>query len=302
MDKGLVFALLGAAAFAGSTVFIRRGVAWTGESFTAVAISIFLGVPFFAVATSIAGEWHKLWSISGQGFILLATAGIIHFIAGRLLGFNAYRLIGANKSTALLRSGPLYTVVVGVAFLNEPLTSSLIIGVLCISAGATLISTERKSIGEERQGGWLSRREIRGLFSALGAAVFWGISPILIRIVAEDLNAPSVSALVSYVAASIVMAVFFIGRQYRNQLGQLRLPSAIAWLVIGGALVSVAHFFNYSALGHSPASIVAPIMSTSVLFTFLFSFLLNRDIELFTVKVIIGMLATIVGTFFLFYF
>ena len=111
MEKGLIFALFSAVAFAGSIVYIRKAVAQTGESFTSVAVSVFIGISFFAVSVSFSGDWDKLWSISGQGFILLGTAGIIHFVAGRLLSYNSYRLIGANKASALLGTTPFYTLV-----------------------------------------------------------------------------------------------------------------------------------------------------------------------------------------------
>jgi drug/metabolite transporter (DMT)-like permease len=56
----------------------------------------------------------------------------------------------------------------------------------------------------------------------------------------------------------------------------------------------------YTALKHSPVSVVTPLVATVALFTLIFSFLLNRDLEVFTWKVLIGAGVTIAGTFLLF--
>jgi len=304
MDIGLVFALLSAVGFAVSTVFTRKGVARAGESFTAVAISVFIGVPFFAATASLSGEWSKLWSLSVQGFILLGLAGIIHFIAGRILAYNALRLIGATKSTALLQTIPFYTLILGVLFLNELLTISLALGILCIFTGAALVSIERKSVSGKQQEKqrWFTETEVKGILSALGGAIFWGISPILIRTVAKELGSPSVAAFVSHAAASIIMACFFFRRQHREQSVQLRFSGALTPLVIGGIFNSVAQLCLYAALSYSPASMVSPLVSTAALFVFLFSFFINRNIEVFTWKVFVGMVLTLVGAFLISYF
>ena len=276
----------------------RQHFRW-GESFTSVAVSVFIGIPFFAVSISFSGDWNKLWSISGQGFILLGIAGIIHFVAGRLLSYNSYRLIRANKASALLRTVPFYTLILGVIFLNESLTTWLILGVVCIFAGAVSVSAERKSVSGEGQTRF-SKTEVKGILAALGGALFWGISPVLIKPAVVEIGSPSVAAFVSYVTASIIMACFLFRRQHRQQMTQLRISTSLMPLLIGGIFVSVAQLLRYASLSHSPASMVTSITSTSIFFVFLFSFLLNRDIEVFTRKVILGMVVMVAGTFLIF--
>ncbi len=300
MEKGLVFALLASVSFAAQAAYVRKASSRTGESFTAVAMSVFMGILFFAALVFFSGEWSKLWSLSGQGFILLGAAGILHFIAGRLLSYNAYRLIGVNKTTALLRTTPFYTIIFGVLFLNELLTVSLILGVLFIVGGAVLVGTERKSVSQEKPSGF-SGTEVKGILAALGGALCWGTSPVLVKPAVEEVGSPFVAAFVSYAAASIIMACLFFRRQHRQQMTQLRFFAALKPLVISGIFVSIAQLFVYTALSYSPASMVAALMGTSVLFVLLFSFLLNRNIEVFTLKIILGMAATVIGTFLIFF-
>lgn len=300
MEKGLIFALLAAVGFAVGTVYVRKASSQTGESFTGAAITVFAGIPFFAVAVFFSGEWSKLWSLSGRAFVLLAAAGIIHFVIGRLLAYNSFRLIGANKGSAFLATIPFYAVILGVLFLNEPITIYLISGVLCIAAGGALVSTERKSVSEQTQKGG-SRVELKGILTALGAAFCWGITPVLIKPAVEEIGSPLVGAFVSYIAATIVIAFFLFRQQHRQQIFQLRSFVGLIPLLISGVFVSTGQLFNYSALGHSPASVVSPLVCTNILFVFLLSFLINRNIEVFTLKVISGMVAMVIGTFLIFY-
>lgn len=296
MEKGLIFAILSAICFAGSTVFIRRGVSKIGESFTAVVVSLSIGLPFFAASAFFSGEWDELWSFSWLGIVALGAAGIIHFVAGRLFFYNSYRLIGANKASAISRTTPFYTLAFGLLFLNESITTSLILGVLCIFTGAILVSTERKSVSKETGKGF-SKTEVKGILTALGGAACWGISPVIIRAVVKGASSPSAAALVSYVAASIVVACLFSRRQHREQVVQLHSFKPLIPLIIAGIFVSVAQLLNYAALIYTPANTVVPLLGTSVLFVFLFSFFLNRNIEVFTLKVTLGLVATVIGTY-----
>ena len=296
----MIFALLASFSFAGSVVFVRKATAHTGESFTPVAVSVFMGIPFFAVVLLITGDWSNLLSVSWRALILLGAAGVIHFVAGRFLGYSSYRLIGANKATTFVNTNPFYTVIFGVLFLNELLTIYLILGVICIFTGVALISTERKSAIEEVPGTY-SRKEVRGILTALGAALCWGTSPILIKPAVAEIGSPFAGAFVSYVVASVVMAFFFFRGQYRQQMGQIPvITAALISMLIGSIFSSSGQLFFYTALSYSPAGMVNSLITTHILFIFLFSFLLNRHIEIFTLKIIMGMVAIVVGTFFIF--
>jgi len=299
MEKGLIFMVFAAVSFALAGVLVRKGAAQTGESFTSTAISIFLGLPFFAVALCITGEWSLLNSISERDFILFGLAGILHFVAGRALIFNGFRIIGSNKANPLVNTNIFYTVILGILFLNEPLNLLLIPGVLCIFTGAVLISTEKKSVAVEEKKGLLGT-EIKGILSTLSGAICWGLSAIEVRMGIGEAGSPYVGAFISYVAASIVEAMFFLRRQHREQLFQLPFSKVLVTIVISGFLMSIGQLLRYTALSYSPASLVAPIASTGALFTIIFSFLINRQIEVFTPRIIIGIMATVVGTFLLF--
>lgn len=287
MEKGLIFALFAALCFAVSVVYLRKAVHQTGESFTGVAISIFTGVSFFTVSLFFSGDWGKLWSVSGQAVILLVIAGISHFILGRWLSYSCYRLIGANRASAILQTQMFYAAIFGIIFLNESLTSFLVLGILCIAVGATLVSTQR--------GGEIAKVRGKGILAGFGGALFWGTSGVLIKPAVTEIGSPSAAGLISYAAASVVLAGFLFGKRQREKLFQLPRKSLVH-LIIAGMLVSLAQLFRFAAINYSPVSLVIPLVATNGLLIFFLSFLFNRNIEVFTWKVFIGIVATVLGT------
>ena len=111
MDIGLVFALLAAFTFSLGTVSMRRGVFQAGESLTGVLISITIGAILFSLIILSTRDWIELFSLSWQAFTLLGAAGIVHFVLGRTLNYTAWRLIGANIGTAIIRTQMFYAVI-----------------------------------------------------------------------------------------------------------------------------------------------------------------------------------------------
>jgi len=291
VEIGPILAILTAVVFAVAQIFLKKGVSRTGESFTAVITSIFLGALFFSVAVLFTAEWDKIWSLSWLGLALLAAGGITHFVVGRLLSYSSIRLIGANRGIVLSRTSLLYAVAFAVVFLNEPVTIHLVMGVLCISLGVILVGIEK----DER----VSRVQNRGILIGLAGAFFWGISAVLIKPAIGEIGSPLVAVFVSYVAAFPVIAVFLLRKEQRGQLTQLRWDSLIP-LVIAGSLMAVTHLIRYTALSYSPVSVVNPLVATVAIFTFFFSFVLNRNLEVFTWKVFVGVIATVAGAFILF--
>jgi drug/metabolite transporter (DMT)-like permease len=134
----------------------------------------------------------------------------------------------------------------------------------------------------------------------LGAALCWGITPEIIKPAVGKIGSPIVGVFVSYLAAAILFGLFYIIKEPRRHLARVR-SRDILWSVLGGgAFAAAGQLLNYTALGGGPSSLVVPLVNTTVLFTFLFSFLINRHIEVFTSKIIIGMLLALAGTFILF--
>ncbi len=299
MPLGLILALVSALVFSTGIVIVRRASAAAGESFSVTVVSIFAGLPFFAVAVTLAGDWDKVLAMSWRALVLLGAAGIIHFIFGRLLGYNAYRIIGANKATPFVMTNRFYTLLFSFLFLGEKMTLFIICGVLAMFFGAALTSWEEKSVTDKIARRGLST-DMKGILLALAAALCWGTTPVLIKPGVEQIGSSIAGAFVSYGAAAITMLAILVKSSLRKQVTQQPLKKSILPMALAALFTASGQLLFYTALGMSPASVVTPLMSVQIIFIFFLSLIINRRAEVFSWKVGFGMAATLVGAFLLF--
>ena len=286
MELGVILILLATVLFGLMGVIIRRAVYQSEESSPAAAISVFVGTPLFILVLPFTVDWNLFYSLPWQVFVVLGIAGIMHFVLGRHLLFNAIRFIGANKTMAISRTNSIFVVIFGTAFLGESLTALLVLGVLSIVVGAILVGYER---GKEA-----FRLQARGVLLSLGGALSVATSALLIKSVIAEVGSPYAAAFISYSAAFLLWSILLLQKEQRDQI--LRLSrSSLVLLVVAGVLGLAGQLLRYAAFQLSPVSVVQPLVSTVVLFTLFFSFLINRKIDVFNRKVISGIILVVAG-------
>jgi drug/metabolite transporter (DMT)-like permease len=298
MDIGLVLALISAVVFAIGIVMVRKTAGDAGEAFTVTAISIFVGIPVFTAAVSMSGGWTNLKDITIKALLMLAAAGVIHFVAGRLLAYDAFRIIGANRATPITQISPIFTVLLSWLFLQEKTTGFIIFGAFCMMAGVLLITQEKSSPAGENK---LQRREeIKGILLSFGAAVCWGVTPVLIKPAIGEMGSSAAGNFVSYVTAGIGILLLSANRKRWDSFKRLSFKKNILPMLLAGLFTAAGQLLYFAALQKSQANIIAPLVSIEVLFIYGISFFVNRLHEVFTVKVALGMAAMVAGTFLLF--
>jgi drug/metabolite transporter (DMT)-like permease len=283
---GFLFAILTAVCFAVPQVLVRRATYQSGESFTALAVSMLVGTPIFVVLVSAFGEWHNFVSFTASQYVLLAAAGLVHLIIARFLFFSSTRLIGANPTAAITRTSVIFSIIFGVAFLGESITGLQVVAALLIMVGAILTSTDinRNAF----------RISTRGLLMGLGTAVCSAGSATLIRPVMEKTDAIYAATFIMYLVAFVVLIIILAAsHDYRERI---IVQDSRSWglLSIGAVFLVAGHLFRFSALERSPVSIVQPLIATIVIFVLLFSWLINRRIDVFNWRVTAG-IAMVLG-------
>jgi len=296
---GLVLALFSGASFSVSNVFVRRGVSRSGESFSILPISAFIGTLFFAIPILITGQLTQLSSISWVGLTALIGAGLLHFVLGRMTAYVSIRLIGSNRSVPIFSSSVLIASLWGVFLLRESLTPPLILAIILVIMGTILIGTTGNSAQDKSP---ISRTSlIKGVAFALSAALFWGSSPMLVKIGLREVDSPLLGTFISYMAASIVMAFTLIFPANNQKLKQLNRYSLIP-IIIASVSVAVAQILRYWSLDSSPVTRFEPVMhGAHILLIFPLSFLINRQMEAFNLRIVIGATAIIAGVFLIFW-
>ena len=312
---GFLFGMLSSASFGLSVTTTRRGVL-TGTIIQGLYMSIILGVPLFALSATIFGQLPKGFNIPFNQYLLLAAAGILHFVGGRYCNYRALRAIGATRLSTISSIQLPYTVATAIIFLGEQLNLLMGLGILLIFIGPAIIyeRANKSSSGNFRsvnrienthdltntsKPGMKSSQMIflhqaEGyIFGTLGALAY-GTSPLFIRAALDGNGLAIFGGLVSYSAAAIIMLLLLSVPANRNTV---RNTSKSTFLWFSGSTISVffAQLFRFVALSISPVTIVATLQRTHVLFVLLFSFLINRQLESFSPKILVGISLSAIG-------
>lgn len=300
---GALLALCSAATFALNNTLARRGVL-SGTVLQALSISVPIGVPIFFIVALATGSLPHVATFSWPSLMWLSLAGIVHFVWGRYCNYRAVKAIGSNLAGPLQESSVLIALALAVLLLGETLTPFKIVGILLVLLGpgvAVGIGREKKKAAAPDQEAASAKPKFTPhytegyLFAALSATGY-GTSPILVRQALEHagIGASIAGGLVSYVAATLAVIVVLA------MSGTLRharfIPADTAkWFGLAGLFVGISQMLRYMALSLAPVSVVAPIQRLSLLFRFLFSWIMNREHEVFSGRIFIGTFLSLLG-------
>lgn len=299
---GGLLALCSAATFALNNTFARRGVL-AGTVLQALSISVPIGVPIFLVAALATGSLGFVTGFSGRSLLWLSLAGVVHFVWGRYCNYRAVKAIGSNLSGPVQESSVLVALGLAVWLLGETLTPVKVFGIVLVLLGP-VVAVElggRKSQGGKPKQGQAAKPSFTPvyaegyLFAALSATGY-GTSPVLVRLALEgaDIRASIAGGLVSYTAATLVILCVLAATGSARHALSVSAGDA-KWFGLAGLFVGISQMLRYMALAIAPVSVVAPIQRLSLLFRFFFSWLMNREHEVFSGTIFLGTILSLVG-------
>jgi drug/metabolite transporter (DMT)-like permease len=292
---GAILAICSAATFGFNSATVRRGVL-SGTVFQAMAITVPIGVPLFLAATLVTGQIGNIVGFGWRSTGYLALAGILHFVWGRYWNYRAVKEMGANLSGAVQQVSLIAALGFAMLLLDEKLTVLRLVGIALVVCGP-LIMTARRSKpkgknGEKAEG--FQPNVLAGWFAALMATLGYGLSPTLVRAGLAESSASLAGGTISYIAATCAFAlVLFIPGRLTHILAVDR--GAAKWFTASGVFVFFAQMFRYLALAIAPVTVVTPIQRLSIVFRIILSTILNREHEIFDVRVVIGMVVSLLG-------
>lgn len=294
-----LLALFAAVAFACSNVSALRGTLWA-EPRQGVRLTVLMGVPIFAFLALLFGQLGDLDKLSWKAWALFAAAGVVHFIAGRSLGYLAARALGASRATVVTTLSPLFSVALAVVLFGDRVTWSIALGGLLVILGPVLIAQ-----GDRRHGDNPSSHDAvirvtpaqlkRGVLLGVGAALAWGISPILVKGGLTEANVPVLGTFISYSAAAALLGSLLVRPAVRRGFVQMD-RRGVLWYSLAGFSVSMAQFLRYLALSQGSVTIVVLLMQAVPIFVIVLSFLINRRIESLNRYVVAGGFLVTLGT------
>jgi uncharacterized membrane protein len=296
---GAFFSLLSATCFAINNATTRRGVL-TGTVMQAMAITVPMGVPLFFVLMLAFGQVGVLARMPWMSIMWLSIAGVLHFVWGRYCNYRASKAIGTNLQGPASQSDIIFTLALAMFVLGEKLTPLRVLGI-CLVVGGPLVTmlsdlrAVRQKKVQKTKGGF-EPLYIEGYFFAVMSGTGYGISPIFVRLGLRDLGLDSglAGGFVSYVAATIAIALVALLPGVKMNMRGLD-STARRWFILSGLTVMLSQMFRYLALSVAPVTVVQPIQRLTLVFRFFFSWLINRDHEVFSNKVWISTGVALLG-------
>jgi len=231
----------------------------------------------------------------------LAFSGLVGFVIGDLLLFQALVVIGARISMLVMALAPPFAAFIGWLVLGEVLSITHLVGMAITLAGIIIVILKRERIDDH---GTIVKRirsgySVQGILLALGGALGQGAGLVLSKKGMGDYDAFSASQI--RVLTGIIGFIFILTfmKRWPRFISALKNIPAMKRITLGaffGPFLGVS--FSLLAVQHTKAGIAATLMSiTPVLIIAPAVFLFKEKINW---KEILGAVITVIGVAFFF--
>ncbi|MEE4196319.1 MAG: DMT family transporter [Bacteroidales bacterium] len=195
----------------------------------------------------------------------LSLSGLVGFVIGDLLLFEAYVVIGSRVSMLIMSLTPPITAFIGWLVMDEILTTQNIIGMILTMTGIVLVVLERKSneLGTKSK----PRKKINlsyplaGLLLAFGGAVGQGTGLVLSKFGMQDMN-PFAATQIRVITGFFGFSILFIFmKRWKKVFQALKNKKAMSRVGIGaffGPFLGVS--FSLLAVKHTTTGVASTIM------------------------------------------
>ena len=238
----------------------------------------------------VTGQLSKLSEFSSFDYVVLSIAGIINFLGGRFSQFLAIQPVGASLTAPMRVLSALFGAILRILFLSEEITLLKGFGIALIIV-APLIAFLKPG---EIAAGLLNLP--CGILFGLTAALSYGGSTFLLRLILADPELVFLGAFVAHLAATLLL-IISVGIPGRiEELRKINKPT-IRLFVLIAVIMTLAQIFWFSAIGIADTAIVAPLTETMIFFGVGFAYIFNRETEIFTPVVFGVILLAALGAF-----
>lgn len=285
MTAGVLWALVAAIGFAFLQASNRKSNQLVDAYRTSFGLLVAVEL-ILIIRAAVVGELGLLFSAPLSAVALFGVATFFHFIGGWTLLALSQQRIGVARTGALVSAAPLFGTLLAAAFLDEPLTLTIVSGVMLAVAGLTLISLSSKTadISVWRQP-WLG----------LTVAFIWGSTPILLRMGFERFGHPVAGLTIGLGVSIPVYALLLTAAgAWRNG----RLPArAIRWMAIGGVCGAIAVSAQWLSFDLTTIAIAITVQQLSILFVIaLVPLMFKQPFERMNPLFFLGAVAVLAGS------
>ncbi len=227
-------------------------------------IRLFLAFIFIGIYSQITRGSFIPFDASVHNWLWLSLSGLIGFVIGDLLLFEAYVVIGSRVSMLIMSLTPPITAFFGWLILGEVLTTQNFLGMFLTILGIMIVVLDRKT-KDDKPGNSKKIKlsyPIVGILLAFGGAVGQGAGLVLSKFGMQDFDpfaATQIRVITGFVGFSII---FVIMKRWKKVIEAIKNRDAMTRLSIGalfGPFLGVS--FSLLAVKHTTTGVASTIMA-----------------------------------------
>lgn len=196
----------------------------------------------------------------------LAFSGLVGFVIGDLLLFQAFVVVGARISMLMMALAPPFTALIGYFILNEVMSAMNLLGMAITLSGIIMVILKRESV---EHNGQLKKKlksnySVQGILLAIGGALGQATGLVISKKGMGDYDAFSATQ-IRVLTGILGFAILFIFmKRWPRVWTALQNGSAMKRITLGaffGPFLGVS--FSLLAVQHTQAGIAATLMAIS---------------------------------------
>ncbi|HRW63364.1 MAG TPA: DMT family transporter [Bacteroidales bacterium] len=261
------FAALLTAAFWTITALAFESAGKKVGSLSTNLIRLFLAFIFIGIYGLISRGSFIPLDATAHNWIWLSLSGLVGFVIGDLLLFEAYVVIGSRVSMLIMSLTPPITAFIGWLVMGEVLTKQNFLGMALTITGIILVVFERKQNVNISENGKKNKKvkltyPIAGILLAFGGAVGQGSGLVLSKFGMQDFD-PFAATQIRVITGFTGFAILFFFLKRWKKVGEaIKNKSAMKRLGIGaffGPFLGVS--FSLLSVKYTTTGVASTIMA-----------------------------------------
>lgn len=272
------FAALGAAvSWAVAPILYRRAL-FKASPISANIVRCASNAAVMLLILVTLGKVGALASLPADVVAVTVVSGVVGLGIGDTLYLVGLKSVGVTRAVPLAATYPLFSLVWATFLLNQPLTTTAVLGAAVILVGIWLLSREKGDATIHVR----SKIAVTGVVVSLLAAVVWSVSVTLMDVAVSMPGVNSLDAnyaMITTRIASMALFLLLLAPVLDKGRGFLKMKrSTVIELCVGGLVANGIGWLlmNYSFLNLAEAQAV-PISSTTPLFSAIAGFALFHE-------------------------
>jgi DME family drug/metabolite transporter len=280
----ITLALLSSLLMSFTTIMMKKGIERTSPTSAMLVVTVVGSLIFLAISLPVI----KLDYLKSKAFLLFILAGIFAPALVRWLYFVSLDRLGASISASIGSTGPAFTAILAIIFLNEKLTVSISLGIVLIITGIIILQRSFNTDGDFRV-----QRKKDLIFPVL-SAIFLGLALVFRKMGLNILDVPLFGVTVGFLTSLFFYSILFLmSKSMRNSVSMSR--NDLLFLCAAGVSITAGWLTLFYALSLGDVIIVAPLSNLQPAMVVGLSHLFLKDVEKITPKMIAGILLVLIG-------